>query len=437
MLVGAGAMLLPGVAAATTPTVSESFSSPTIPLSNGTGTLTFTIDNPDRSSHTVSFDDTLPAGLQVVGNPSSTCGTSVQLSFGPSNITFVDATLSDPECTVSASVKGIEVGAWDNPVAVTVDGLTPTSADASVDVAAPPAISAAFGTALLGLDGTTSLTFTITNPNQALSLTGVGFTDTLPSGLVILSQPTNTCGGTVTGATGSNSVGLSGGQMPPASTCTVSAPIVATATGPLTDTTNQIISTEGGIGNTASAGLTVIGAPTISLRSPVGGRRYAFGQRVRADYSCADDPKGPGISSCVGDVASGALIATSKAGAHHFTVTARSQDGGVGTEIAFYTVAPDNRFKVGRPRVQPNGSIKFVVKVPGPGAVAVVESVGKRSFARGQAPARRAGNVRLTARPSARGRLAMQQERVKRVSVAVAFTPRGGTRRVVRLSLAA
>jgi uncharacterized repeat protein (TIGR01451 family) len=438
VLLGAGAMVMPGVAPAATPTVSESFSPASVAL-NGTSTLTFAITNSDpaTSPHAVSFDDTLPNGVRVVGTPSSTCTTGLPASAGPSDVGFTDATLTDnPGCTVSATVQGVQAGQWDNPVTVNIDAAG-TPVTGSIDVVAPPSISAAFGTALLGLDGATSLTSTITNPNATFALSGIGFTDTLPAGLTIAGRPTNTCGGSFAGDPGSNNFGLNGGQISPDSSCTVSVPIAATITGALTDTTTQVLSAEGGIGNTASAGLTVIGAPTISLLSPVGGRVYAFSQRVRADYSCADDPNGPGIGSCVGDVANGALIDTSKAGAHTFTVTATSRDGGIDTDIAFYTVAPDNRFKLGRPRVGSDGSIAFTVRVPGPGAVTVLEANGSRPFARGHATTRRAGSVRLTVRPNSAGRRAVQQGHVKRVSVTVAFTPRGGTRRFVRLTLKA
>src|SRR5438105_1825692 len=55
---------------------------------------------------------------------------------------------------------------------------------------APPTISKAFGAPSIPLDGATTLTFTLSNPNPAVTLTGIGMSDTLPAGLVI----TNPCG---------------------------------------------------------------------------------------------------------------------------------------------------------------------------------------------------------------------------------------------------
>ena len=51
----------------------------------------------------------------------------------------------------------------------------------------PPSIAEAFSPSQVPLDGESTLTFTITNPFPAntAALTGVAFTDTLPSGLVI------------------------------------------------------------------------------------------------------------------------------------------------------------------------------------------------------------------------------------------------------------
>jgi hypothetical protein len=433
-LVGVGAMAAPAVASAAT--ISQAFSPASIPL-NGAATLTFTLEDPDQSLHAVSFDDTLPDGLRVVGTPTTTCGPpALATTGGPSDVAFNDAALTDPSCTVTASVQGVQSGHWDDPVPnATIDlGSAPT--DAAVDVVAPPSISAAFGTTLLGLDGSTPLTFTITNPNPAFALSGVTFTNSLPAGLVIAGQPAaNSCAGTLTAVTGTDSLGLSGGQLPPGATCSVSATIVATATGTLTDTTTQVLSTEGGIGNPATAALTVIGAPTITLSAPAAGHVYAFGQKVPAVFSCADDPNGPGIGSCRGTVASGALIATGQAGAHSFTVTATSLDGGVASDTVFYSVAPDNRFTVSRPHVHSDGSIDLVAKLPGPGRVTLLEKIaGARFvFAHATASARRAGKLQLTIRPTARGRRAVQHGHGLRVTTTLGYTPTGGAQRTTRI----
>jgi len=433
--VSAGLMAAPAAALAGTPTISESFSPDSIPLT-GTATLTFTIANPDGSLHSVSFDDSLPSGLQVaVGSVGTTCATGVASSGGASDVAFTDLALTDTSCTVSATVQGVQAGAWANPVTVTVDG-TPTPVTASIDVVAPPSISLAFGTSLLGLDGITPLTVTITNPNPSFALTGVSFTDSLPAGLVISGQsaPTNSCGGTLTAVAGTDSLGLSGGDLAPG-TCTVSAAIVATATGTLTDTTTQVLSNEGAGGNAASTALSVIGAPTVTLSAPAPGRVYTFGQKVPAAFSCAEDPNGPGVASCQGTVASGSLIATGKAGTHSFTVTAISRDGGVASHTVFYSVAPDNRFTVSRPVVHPDGSIGLVIKLPGPGRVTVLEKLpgAQFVFARATASARAAGKLHLIIRPTARGRRAVQHGHGLRVSTTVGYTPKGGAQRTTRL----
>jgi YVTN family beta-propeller protein len=80
-------------------------------------------------------------------------------------------------------------------------------------------------------------------------------------------------------------------------------------------------------------------APTIDLRTPAEGAQYDFGAVVTADYSCADEDGGSGLASCEGDVPSGAVLDTSSAGPHTFTVTARDAAGNTSTVTHKYTVA--------------------------------------------------------------------------------------------------
>src|SRR5205085_1363445 len=135
----------------------------------------------------------------------------------------------------------------------------------NVPIVLPPSISKTFGAASVPLNGVTSLTFNIQNPNAGTALTGVSFTDNLPAGLVVASTPNlnNTCGGTPTAVGGSSSVSLSGGTLAASASCTVSVDVQGTTAG-VKNNSVQVTSTEGGTGNTSNASLTVIAPPTIS-----------------------------------------------------------------------------------------------------------------------------------------------------------------------------
>jgi hypothetical protein len=132
----------------------------------------------------------------------------------------------------------------------------------------PPILTKSFADAELQLFGsnTTALRFTITNPNDVLALTGVGFTDTLPSGLVV-STPnglTGFCGGgTISAVAGSNSISVSGATLPPDASlapgvsCTFSVNVTGTAIGVQTNTTSKVTSNEAAPGAPATATISV------------------------------------------------------------------------------------------------------------------------------------------------------------------------------------
>jgi hypothetical protein len=67
--------------------------------------------------------------------------------------------------------------------------------------------------------------------------------------------------------------------------------------------------------------------PTVNLSTPPDGAVYILGSNVIAIYSCADEPGGSGLASCVGSIANGAALDTSSVGAKSFTVTARDGEG--------------------------------------------------------------------------------------------------------------
>jgi streptogramin lyase len=121
-----------------------------------------------------------------------------------------------------------------------------------------PQLTKQFGATIIPVHGSTSLTFTVINTLNSFMLTGVGFTDTLPAGLVI-STPNglvNTCGGTIAAAAGGNNIGLSGGSAQANSTCSLIVNVTATGIGTITNTTSAITSS-GGTGTPATASLNV------------------------------------------------------------------------------------------------------------------------------------------------------------------------------------
>ena len=274
---GAGGSASASLAVIASPTIAKAFG-PLAILVNGTTTLTFTLANPNAGTALsgVGFTDTLPAGL-VVATPNglvSTCGGTVTAVAGTDSIGLVNGALAaGGSCTIAVNVTGTTNGLKSNTTsAVTsTEGGTGGTAVAFLVVVspptpAPPTIAKAFGAASIVVNGTTTLTVTLANPNPVTALSGVGFTDTLPGGLVVATPNglVSTCGGTVTAVAGSSSVALVNGGVPAASSCTITVNVTGTTGGAKNNITSAVSSTEGGTGGTASASLTVVASPTIA-----------------------------------------------------------------------------------------------------------------------------------------------------------------------------
>ena len=157
-------------------------------------TLTLTLTNPNASITLtgVNFSDNFPAGLQVA-NPAgigSTCTGTWNATPGDTTLNFGGGTLTGGQtCTLTVNVTGTTAGVKNNATNAPQSnegGTGVASNTATLTVIAPPTISKAFDATTIPLNGTSVLTFTITNPNSGTALSGIAFSDTLPAGQPLL-----------------------------------------------------------------------------------------------------------------------------------------------------------------------------------------------------------------------------------------------------------
>ncbi|MHB1571747.1 MAG: hypothetical protein ACYC0H_21440, partial [Solirubrobacteraceae bacterium] len=206
---------------------------------------------------------------------------------------------------------------------------------------------------------------------------------------------------------------------------------------------------------TATVSYTVSGGPGITIQRPAEGATYTRGQRIAAQYSCAEGAEGPGLTGCSGSVASGAPFDTMTPGAHTFSVTATSSDGQLTTVAVHYRVAlPSNRFTLSDPKLAASGAVSFVLTLPGSGqlaAVATAMTVGSRGSggAGGRpGPARRvqvgslhrrvirSGRIRVVVAPGGAGRrlIADRPGSLLWISVRITYRPTWGVARRLTIS---
>ena len=143
----------------------------------------------------------------------------------------------------------------------------------------PPTLSKAFATDPIAQGSASTLRFTFTNPN-AFNLAGVGFSDTLPSGLLIntpngLTGITCTAGSivtapTITASAGTSIINMSGAELSANADCYFEVDVQGVTAGQYTNTSDNISATDTGP-NTGGANvgygeddLTVLAPPVIS-----------------------------------------------------------------------------------------------------------------------------------------------------------------------------
>jgi hypothetical protein len=116
----------------------------------------------------------------------------------------------------------------------------------------------------------------------------------------------------------------------------------AVDTASLGDKTFKVTATDGaGNSDSKTVSYTVVDAtpPGITITSPADGAVYGVGEQVFADYSCADEPNGSGLDTCVGSVADGAAVDTGSVGEKAFTVETSDEAGNTASKTVSYRVA--------------------------------------------------------------------------------------------------
>jgi uncharacterized repeat protein (TIGR01451 family) len=276
------------------PSITKSFATDPI-LVNGESQLTFDISNtstnpPSGALNGIAFTDTLPTGLTIAaGDQTNDCGGTLTATEGTSSISLVGGALAaGASCSISVPVAGITAGVFNNISERITDaesGENKTSSGFATDditVIGPPSIIKTFAEETILTGNTTSLTFMVSNPNPMVTLTGVAFTDMLPTGLTVAdSTPSAQCGGTLT-TTAPETIQLSGASLEPYGNCMFSVTVTGAADSGgsyYTNTTGAVTSMNGGTGNTATDNLYVRDPqPGLDLLKQVG---------------LTDDPDGP------------------------------------------------------------------------------------------------------------------------------------------------
>jgi uncharacterized repeat protein (TIGR01451 family) len=149
--------------------------------------------------------------------------------------------------------------------------LSASFAGSAFAQAASAVITKSFNPPVVALNGNSIGTITVTNPNAALPLTNVQFSDTMPAGIDLITQTGGTCstlatgGGTFSINPGTDTFSSTSNVLAAGQSCTITVRVAGTILGPHINTTSQVTSSEAPPGTAASGTLTVVGdVPTLS-----------------------------------------------------------------------------------------------------------------------------------------------------------------------------
>jgi uncharacterized repeat protein (TIGR01451 family) len=263
----------------TQPTAVIAFSGPSIVLGSSTS-MSITISNPNPSSLTgVVLQDIIGAGTTSPGLsfggslPSSSCNGQGAMSINPTTFTSNLNLAAFETCTYTGfTVHGNAAGLQTNAT----QGLTSTQSGpgapgpgATLNVIALPAPTATLSYAVSSIakGGTTTLNYTLHNPNPATALTGVVFTDSVGAGTTspglsfVVALPSTNCSaaGVYSISPGTFNANLT---LAPGETCSYTGLTVnGNGTGVQNNTAPAMSSTQSGLGVPSNTAVLTVTGP--------------------------------------------------------------------------------------------------------------------------------------------------------------------------------
>ena len=244
------------------PTIAATFASDFVSPSTAVN-LSFTVTNPNpsQSLSQVAFSNQLPAGWSVANASSSQCGGTLTTTAASRTIALSNATVAaGGTCnfTVSVTASNTE-GLVTNTTSVVTTHESDDSATASdsITVISPPTLSQSFTPNNIPAGETSTLQFTLTNPNTTLALTALHYTDTLPAGVTASDVGATTVCGDGSYSISGNVITFDKPTLAASGTCQFSVTVTGATTGTKNNSTSTVTTTNSNAGTAASATLTV------------------------------------------------------------------------------------------------------------------------------------------------------------------------------------
>ena len=273
--------------------ISKAFTPPNV-RPGGISTLTITLQNANASPLvSASLTDNLPgtatSGVIIAPTPnaSTTCAGGVVTAVpGTQMVSMTGGTVPAQAgnvpgtCTIAVDVQGLgSLTTRTNTIptanaSATIQGTTTTinpgqsaSADLTIGNLAVAVVKGFNPLTVFGGSAST-LSIQLFNPNN-VTLSGITFTDNMPSGMII-ANPANlsvgNCGGTLTGAPGADSFSLTNASLQAGASCTLTLSVTITVNGNLTNIIPaNAVTTLNGVTNPDPAEATLTNLPGASL----------------------------------------------------------------------------------------------------------------------------------------------------------------------------